>query len=252
MTPLTILLSLTVTLGSLPHLAQAEPPEPTAESTFDHSSWAAVLAECVSPEGRFAYDRLLNSATLTARFDDYIASIATANVNRLNGKEQLAFWINAYNASVVKGVLEHYPVGSVLDLEGFFDRGAHTVAGLALSLNDMENERIRRAFEEPRIHFALNCASMSCPPLLAEPFTGHHLDAQLEEQATRFLAATTEVSTNEMEIRLNRILEWFGRDFDDVGGVREFVARRVPEAEAVRNERNIIVFHEYDWALNVP
>ena len=252
MTLITLIFSLTVAFSSVAQVAPAEPVAPTDGSTFDHSNWAAVLAECVSPEGRFAYDRLFNSETLTARFDAYIAEIATANVNCLNGKEQLAFWINAYNANVVRGVLEHYPVGSVLDLEGFFDRTKHTVAGYELSLNEVENSRIRVVFEEPRVHFALNCASLSCPPLRAEPFNGQQLDSQLEEQATAFLNATTEVDTNAMEIRLNRILQWFGGDFDDVGGVREFVARRVPQTAAVRNERNVIVFREYDWGLNVP
>ena len=252
MSLITSVFILIATLDASNALAQAEPFAVVEDSPFDHSSWATVLSECVSPEGRFAYDRLLNSAELTERFEAYLLDISTASLSVLNDKERLAFWINAYNAITVRGVIEHYPVDSVFGLAGFFDRARYTVAGYELSLNDIENDQIRAVFQEPRAHFAMNCASLSCPPLRSEPFTGARLDLQLEEQARAFIVATTEVDTNEMEIRLNKIFEWFGGDFDRVGGVREFVAQRMPEPAVVRNERNIITFRDYDWGLNVP
>ena len=96
----------------------------------------------------------------------------------------------------------------------------------------------------------MNCASVGCPPIRSEPFEGSRLDSQLEEQTRAFLTATSVVDPDRMEIRVTQLFEWFAADFESVGGVREFLAARLPQAEAIRNERNVLVYTTYDWALN--
>jgi len=183
-------------------------------------------------------------------FQSYLASVAGASLNGRSDADKLAFWINAYNAYVVKGVLDNWPLESVLNVEGFFDSVDYTVASRELTLNELENEQIRPVFNEPRIHFAVNCASIGCPPILGQPYLGSTLEAQLEAQTVAYIENTTTVDQNLMRIGLSKIFEWFSGDFGGIDGVREFVAQRHSAGDAIRNERNLLIFIDYDWAIN--
>jgi hypothetical protein len=231
---------------------EEEPAEPTG--TFDHTAWNGIASTYVTEQGRFDYTGLAASTEDLDALDAYLGAVAEASLSDLSEAEKLAFWINAYNANTVKGVLDNRPLDSVMNAEGFFDSVTIRVAGLDLTLNDLENERIRAVFQEPRIHFAVNCASLGCPPLRPAAFTGAMLEQQLEEQAHAFVRSTSQYRANEMEVHLSRIFEWFGGDFDATGGVRAFVASHLDddEAAAVRIEANVLVFTDYDWQLNSP
>ncbi|MBN1945070.1 MAG: DUF547 domain-containing protein [Bradymonadales bacterium] len=220
--------------------------------SFDHGEWDRILAGHVNEEGLFDYGALSQDSAQRAFLDGYLGRLAEASLQGLVPAEQLAFWINAYNACAVQNVLTRGLPQSVLEVEGFFDDDLCRIGGYSLSLNEIENERIRRFFVEPRIHFALNGAAHGCPPLRREAYRGNRLEVQLEDQATRFLRATTVIDTNRMEIRANRILEWFGWDFEPIGGVREFIAQRLEaeEARLVRLDSYRLVFSEFDWRLN--
>lgn len=137
-----------------------------------------------------------------------------------------------------------------MEVEGFFDGIEHSVAGESMTLNTLENERIRAVFGEPRIHFAVNCASTSCPPLRNTPFDAESLEASLEEQARAFVRSSTSVRGR--RATLSKLFDWFADDFTAGGGVREFIALRLDEEDAatVRSERTTLRYTDYDWSPN--
>ena len=166
--------------------------------------------------------------------------------------EKLAFYLNAYNAWTLRGALDAYPLKSVRDvapLFGFFTRSNITVAGERTSLNNLEKKTIIPTFQEPRVHFALNCASRSCPPLRAEPYAGNGLGTQLDEQATGYLNANPlgVKAGGGNEVALSQIFEWYAKDFAPAGGAVPFINRyrrdKLPDGVKV-------TFQKYDWSLN--
>ncbi|MCA9561850.1 MAG: DUF547 domain-containing protein [Myxococcales bacterium] len=230
-------------------------PLSAQESEFDHSAWNQIVSTAVTAEGRFDYAGLQSNTDQMTSFEAYRDALASASLADLSRDEQLALLINAYNVNTVKGVLDNWPLESVLNVEGFFDSVDYTVAGHELTLNELENEKIREEFSEPRIHFAVNCASVGCPPIRREAFSGADLDTQLEEQAVAFVRASTQVDHDRMEVHVSQIFEWFGDDFESVGGYREFVASRLEneaDAAALRNDAYRILFTPYDWNVNAP
>lgn len=224
---------------------------------IDYADWNTILATYINAEGRFDYSGLMGNEVHTALFEQMIQQVASATVSHWEEDDQLAFWINAYNVLTVKGIMDNFPLESVLGVTGFFDGVYYQAGGESLTLNDIENERIRAVFNEPRIHFAVNCASMGCPPLRVEAFEGAMLENQLEEQTMLFIQRTTRIDSNTMEIHISKLFEWFNGDFEsemEGGGVRMFLSRYldIEERAALTNEENRLVYEEYDWTLNVP
>ncbi|MEZ5299433.1 MAG: DUF547 domain-containing protein [Verrucomicrobiales bacterium] len=167
--------------------------------------------------------------------------------------EKLAFYLNAYNAWILHEILSDYPTGGPGG-GGFFGRNKFfksreiKVAGKATTFHDLENEIIRPAFHEPRIHFALNCASASCPPLRAAAFRADTLDATLDQLTRAFVSENASgVAVEGGDAEVSKIFDWYEDDFEGAGGVRAFINkyRRSPlPADAD------IDFQDYDWSLN--
>ncbi len=168
-----------------------------------------------------------NSADMQA-LQAVVDGIAAENPNSLGEKEQLAYYVNAYNAWILHEALEKYPTKSVKDLFFTFFTGSRIkVAGQQTSFNALEKETIRGKFSDPRIHFALNCASRSCPPLQDEPFTGAKLDAQFEKLAKSFVNSERGVRAGQGNaVQLSKIFDWYKEDFSKAGGVIEFINKR--------------------------
>jgi hypothetical protein len=196
-------------------------------------------------------------------FKTVIAQIGSARPEELaSDEERLALLCNAYNVFVINGVITHDVSESVMaetynDLS-FFDVEEHIFAGTTMSLNHLEHGIIRVDYAEPRIHMALVCAARSCPVIRAEAYTGVSLERQLDDQARQFANNPTHVAYDAAagSIRLSKILEWYGGDFDGAGGVFEFLAPYVTDAalkglivKAGADEVDV-VYNEYDWALN--
>lgn len=214
------------------------------------ASWAEVLQIYVNEEG-FRYAALHADDEAKAKLAAAVLAVGSAqDLASWSRDERLAFLINAYNVLTVHAVIERWPIQGVMEVEGFFDGIEHTVAGEAMTLNTLENERIRAVFGEPRIHFAVNCASTSCPPLRNTPFDAESLEASLEEQARTFVRSSTTVRGR--RATLSKLFEWFADDFSAGGGVREFIASRLDEEDAatVRNERTRLRYSDYDWSPN--
>ncbi len=230
-----------------PEAATREAPAP---SSPDLTPWAEVLTTYVAEDG-FRYAALKANDADRAKLGAAAEAIANAQgMADWPRDERLAFLINAYNILTVHAVIERWPIEGVMQVEGFFDGIEHTVAGESMTLNTLENERIRAAFGEPRIHFAVNCASTSCPPLRDEPFSAATLEESLEEQARAFVRSSTSIRGR--RATLSKLFEWFADDFEASGGVREFVASRLDEDDAatIRNARTRLTYSDYDWSPN--
>ena len=156
-----------------------------SNAAVDHSPWSALLARYVDYNGRVAYRDL--QAHDQARFDSYMATLAQAQVAGMNEAEEKAFWINAYNAMIVNGVLHGYTAESVLARKRFFGWYTLPIAGAERSPDEIEHQILRKKFHDPRIHFTIVCASTSCPRLRREAYVPERLEQQLDEAARGFI-----------------------------------------------------------------
>ena len=244
----------------------ASPLPQAAPGPFDHShaAWTEVLKACVR-DGGFDYAKLKADR---ARFDAYLASLAAvtpAELGTWSEPQRFAFWINVYNAFCVQRVVDSYPLESIRKLDGafgistVFDKGfiplrAHhpDKKDEDLSLNDVEHKILRKVHKDARLHAAVNCASVSCPPLRAEAFTAEKLDAQLTEQMRAFVNDPTRnrIDAEKKELEVSEIFKWFAEDFErEAKTVQEYLARHAPEkAEFLRGAR--LRYLDYDWDLN--
>lgn len=240
---------------------------PLAWAEPDYSGYHQVLREHVGELGLVDYRALSHKRDQLDHFLDGIAVVSESEYKRWNRLEQIAFWINAYNALTLRVVREHYPVNSIRDIPGVWSEAQHTVAGRQLSLDQIEHEILRSEFGEPRVHFALVCAAIGCPKLRTEPYRGGALEAQLEEQARRFLSQPQNFRLDPRRSRLHvsSIFKWFGQDFvpRSVDGkpadgkaveaaVHDFVRKHAPPEQAALLERGDwdLRYLYYDWALN--
>lgn len=231
----------------------------------DHTKFDKLLKDYVSESGFVDYAAIKNSQLL----DEYLKILSHAEPGELREKEAIAFWINAYNAFTIKLIIDNYPVGSIREITPFRIKGLRLaipkinspfeyklaeISGTSYSLDDIEHKILRKMFDEPRIHFSLVCASISCPPLRREAFIGEKLDAQLDEQARIFLMDTTKNRiTNEGTIYLSRIFDWFQNDFaDSKKGLQIYLSQYF---EGDLRDQLIagaftIRYMPYDWSLN--
>jgi hypothetical protein len=240
-----------------------------AGTTFDPSAWDRVLKAYVSQIGEVDYGAL---KAHRQDLDAYVAALgAHSPVNRPelfpSRAGELAYWINAYNAFVVKGVVDKYPTRSVRDLGalyGFFRRKDHIAGGEKISLLTIENDILRKKYADPRIHFAIVCASISCPKLSREAFTAANLEAQLDRLAREYFTEERNLSidTKTGTVTLNSILDWYKQDFaaqvnqpPGPAALLTYVRRYVtgPKKSALESVRQPKVkFREYDWSINDP
>jgi Protein of unknown function, DUF547 len=178
-----------------------------------------------------------------------IASNGPASADRA---AQLAYYINAYNAWIVREVLQKYPIDGVAAIAPFFGvffQDRIQVAGHKTSFDKLEKKVIIAQFREPRIHFAVNCASRSCPPLRNEAYTATRLNQQLDDATTRFVDSNPEgVSAIEGGYALSKIFDWYKADFEPQGGALTFINKYRKEPIPVSAK---IRFQPYDWKLNV-
>ncbi len=232
-----------------PTEARAAPAPRIPPPSLD--DWGTIVSTYATEDGGFRYEGLLANEAHVAALAGTVAAIGEAQDQGWEQAEALAFYVNAYNALTVAAVLEAWPTESVMRVEGFFDTATHQVAGEAMTLNALENDILRSdRFGEPRIHFIVNCASQSCPPLDRELYTAENLEAKLALAARSYVRATTEVTSHTAKV--SRLFEWFAVDFGGAEGVRAFVADQLEgaAAEHVRSERTTIGYQDYDWALN--
>jgi hypothetical protein len=256
-----------LSVGALMLLAALGAP---AQESFDYSGYARVLEQVVTPEGRVRYAALKENPAELKAFVAQLAAISPENrPERFPTRSaQMAYWINAYNALVLDEVTTNYPVESVRDLKFgfgflFFKRARFVAGGKPYSLDDIEHNILRRRYADPRVHFALNCASRSCPPLRRQPFLPEKLEEQLELATREFMARQENVWMRGDVLFLSAIFDWYEDDFvrgaaagssrgKGSPSVVDYVVRYLPPEVAARIERQRprVEFYNYDWSLN--
>lgn len=220
-----------------------------AGADFDHSALDAVVQQAVKGR-RVDYDAV---AKQRKALQAYLARVAKADVKALpSDAARLAFYTNAYNALVLEAVLSSGRPDSVLKVPGFFDKQSYEVAGERLTLNALEETKIRAA-KDPRVHFVVNCASNDCPPLARRAYTAKGWASALEQQTKAFLARPGEVAIDDDKktVTVTKLFDWYQKDWGDEAKVRAFLARSLPKAAAKLQDPSYrIVTREYDWGLN--
>lgn len=243
-------------------LPRARAAGPEAEP--DYSAWTAILQKNYDPAKGMDYAAL--KARDFATIQNLRQHLGRVDVGSLDRKEQLAYWINVYNINTVVTILENYPVKSIRDIStdlivrlNVFKKPRVPFGQATLSLDEVENDKIRAGFHDPRIHFAINCAAKSCPPMRTEAFTGARIDQQLDEQARRFLGGPLGVrfgrKGDTLVMHASKILDWFSDDFEKWSVGRTAFIRKYLPADKQRlidaaNGHVELDLDDYDWSLN--
>lgn len=224
-------------------------------AAIDQSLWDQTLKKNVHPGGWVNYEELHRDSSA---LDAYIASLADVKLDAMDRDDKLATLINAYNAFTLRLILDHYPVKSIKDIpeKERWTAKRWNLGGHTWSLDNIEHQQIRPKFNEPRIHFALVCAAVSCPPLRSEAYVGSRLDAQLEDQTNyvhhhpRWFVFDAKTSV----VHLTSLYKWYGKDFEEATGqsVLRFASRYDAPLKAALDAERVptIEWMPYDWALN--
>jgi hypothetical protein len=214
-----------------------------APGKVDHSKLDKLLKKYVSTNGKVDYKGLKKDK---ATLDAYTVELAKQIPDKQwSNNASLAYWINAYNAFTLKLIVDNYPVTSITKLYGGkpWDVKWIELAGKKYSLNNIENDIIRPTFKDARIHFAVNCAAVSCPPLSNIAFTEANINSLLTARTTAFLnSSANEISAS--KIKISKIFDWYKADF----GVLTSFINKYSKTKA--NANAVIEFKEYDWSLN--
>lgn len=215
-----------------------------AEVKVDHSKWDALLKKHVTKEGMVDYKGFMKDRE---SLNSYLAQLSKLKpTNDWPVQEQLAYYINIYNAYTVDLILKNYPTKSIKDIDGPWTKEIVKIGDVNISLGGVENSILRK-MNEPRIHFAINCASISCPKLLNEAFTAAKIEEQLERVTKEFIKSDkNEISKN--SVRLSSIFDWYKKDFIEDGKtlidyVNKYSAVKVATGTSIS-------YKDYNWDLN--
>ena len=244
--------------------AAAQAPQPPV----DPADFNAVLARVVDERGMVAYEALQRDP---ARLDRYLQALADLSPERFaswSEADQIALLINAYNALTLRSIIDHDPIRPTIKaIPGVWKLRRHSVIGQRLTLDEIEHRILRRKYNEPRIHAALVCAAISCPPLRREAYTGPELDRQLQDQTNRWLASSEglRIDRNAGTVAISSIFQWFAEDWPRAdpnaapvpghkkeSAVLHFIARHRPA-----EDRSLLLggdfrleYLPYNWSLN--
>ncbi len=258
--------------------------EPASAQTIDHAAFDTVLTLYVQ-DGRVDYAALKTGRAVLDRYLSQVAAVTAEQFDAWPEQEQIAYLVNAYNAYVLETVIDHYPIkgsgffkkltspkrfalpsNSIRQIDGVFDGIPHQVAGKEMTLDDIEHGTLRANYNEPRVHFALVCAALSCAPSREEAYRPDRLDEQLDEQGRIFLndPRLNRFEVDRGQVHLSKIFDWFGDDFrqfatdsgyrgdEKVNGVLTFVSGYLLDRVATFLEAGEYKVHflDYDWTLN--
>ena len=224
-------------------------------ATINHQKWQDILSQGLVVSGE---QNLFNYAGMTkkdkAQLQDYISQMAALDPRQFNKKEQFAYWVNLYNALTVQRILNAYPVASITKLGGFFsfgpwDETAVSIKGEKLTLNDIEHRILRPIWKDPRIHYAVNCASLGCPNLVVTAYNATNSHTLLEEAAKQFTQSQKGAQIKGETLTLSSLYDWYSIDF---GKNTQEILRHI---DTYRQGKKLEgwqgkINYDYDWALN--
>jgi uncharacterized protein DUF547 len=237
----------------------------TSTMTIDHSEWHQLLTQYAEPgtDGeptRVNYQAFAANEAARDQLELYITTLEAVEVEELNRDEQFAFWANLYNAATVRVILDHYPVASIRKINispGLFTSGPWgaklvNVDGERLTLDDIEHRILRPLWSDPRVHYAVNCASVGCPNLPVTPFTGKTLEADLEAAARAYINSPRGAFVDKGKLTVSKIYNWYAEDFGDsdlniIAHLKLYAEGDLLEA---LEEIDRISGSAYDWDLN--
>ena len=233
---------------------------PESSATIDHGTWNDWLERQVTanPDGINRVNYAGVSGADRAQLRRYIDGLAALPISDYNRAQQLAYWINLYNALTIDIVLERYPLDSIRDISsGFFSSGPWglelvTIEAEALTLDDIEHRILRPIWQDPRIHYAVNCASLGCPNLQPLAFTANNSETLLQTAAREFVNNPRGALVNNGKLQVSSIYHWFEKDFggDDAGVIAHLKQYATAELAAGLETIERISDHAYDWRLN--
>lgn len=229
-----------------------QPSQATSQQTVDHQRWQQLLDRylVVKPnQTLFRYHAVSDNDQY--ELNRYLRKLSARDPRQLNRDEQFAYWVNLYNALTVQVILNNYPLQSITKLGGFFSFGPWdekliTINDKKLSLNDIEHRILRPIWHDPRIHYAVNCASLGCPDLLPQAFTASNHEQLLEQSARRFINSNKGVSPTGNTVRLSSIYDWYGSDFGSKTQLQAHINTYRTGTPIQLNK----VSYDYNWALN--
>ena len=225
----------------------------TAAPAVDNSLYAELLQKYVA-DGKVDYAGFKSEET---KLDRYLKILETVNPETLSRDAQFAYYINLYNAWTIKLILSAYPgIKSIKDLGSLFQspwkKKIVRVDGDVITLDQVEHEILRPRFKDPRVHFAINCASRSCPPLRSEPYREDTLDRQLEDATRSFINNPKNFKLDGDELYVSRIFDWFSKDFQDdpLGFYLKYATGDLKKKLQAESDRIKVRYLDYDWSLN--
>ena len=259
-----LILSITVTIASAAPKAELwerwSTHNPSSTEVINHDGWSDWLSKFVTLHAdginRVDYGRV--TASDRAQLRSYIDFLASLNISDFNRNEQQAYWINLYNALTVDVVLEDYPVDSIRDIKsGLFSSGPWgkelvSVEGQQLTLDDVEHRILRPIWQDPRIHYAVNCASIGCPNLQTQAFTATNTNSLMDKAAREFINHERGASVTNGDLVVSSIFDWFVADFggNDAGVIEHLKQYAAADLQTALNGINRIDDDGYDWNLN--
>ena len=245
---LALLISLYVVTGAADPQSLA-----SIETVVDNSLYGELLKKYVR-DGKVDY---AGFKTEEAMLDRYLKILENLDPGKLPRNEQYAFYANAYNAWTIKLILSGYPgVTSIKDLGSLikspWKKKIVRIDGEVISLDHVEHEILRPRYRDPRVHFAINCAAKSCPPLRPEPFSGNILDRQLDDSTRSFINDPQSYRLEDNELYVSRIFKWFSEDFNDdvFGFFLKYATGNLKKKLETQSERINVKYLQYDWSLN--
>ena len=215
-----------------------------ARKAMDHTQWNILLSKYVSKDGKVNYKGFKNDEKALQKYLEVLQKSTPSESWSKN--EKLAFWINAYNAFTVRLILDHFPVKSIKDIKDPWGKKFIVIGNETYSLEDIEH-KILRKMNEPRIHFAINCASYSCPDLLNQAFTAENMEQQLDATAKQFVNDASKNTISKDEVEISKIFDWFSSDFKKQGSIIDFL-NTYSTVEIDKNAK--VKYKTYNWSLN--
>ncbi|OLP18691.1 hypothetical protein BST81_09215 [Leptolyngbya sp. 'hensonii'] len=255
-----------------PPLAQNQ--SPTTQATvassvpLSYEGYGTVLRTYVNADGLVDYPALQANPQRLRDFITQLKSVAPDTYATWSENEKIAFLINAYNAITLESIINQNPLkGSIKDIFGVWNFNKHIVMGRSLTLDNIEHDILRKDFQEPRIHAALVCAAISCPPLRQEPYTGEKLDEQLDNQVRKWLSSPNglQIDRTQNRVAISSIFNWFGKDWQAQYGIQgkftgsekeravlNFISNYVSpkDKEYLAQGNYKLSYLNYDWSLN--
>lgn len=214
------------------------------KEVFDHSGFHALLQKNVSPDGNVNYTVFKQDRTVLRMYLNALSR--KTPTDSWSKQEKLAYWINAYNAMTIDLIIRNQPINSIKDIKNPWKQSLWKLGEAMYNLDEIEHQILRK-MDDPRIHFAINCASFSCPILLNEAFTANSVDAQLDTLTKRFVNDTKRNTITPKAITISKIFKWFSKDFKKNQTLIEFLNTY---AAITINRNATINYMDYNWELN--